>query len=125
MDEKYIDENVGDPEWINETDGKQLPEAPMSIHVDSYYKGFHVGWTKRMDEKSLSSQVLGIKAFINILVEDGYKPSWNDDTNEKNGHAETTECKHNSTEVKISNSEKNKGRKYRKCIDCNGFAGWV
>jgi hypothetical protein len=34
-------------ETANETFGSTLPEAPLSIHIDAYYKGFHAGITIR------------------------------------------------------------------------------
>lgn len=60
-----------------------LPEAPLSIHIDSYINGFHVGFTKRFTENNASAQILSMKAFVNMLIENGYKPSWNQDTNQK------------------------------------------
>ena len=70
---------------------KQLPEAPISIHVDSYLDGFHVGWTKRLDGDNLSEQVAGMGAFIKKLKDEGYMPSWNAETNAKvqNGSSAT------------------------------------
>lgn len=74
-----------DEAWIKEELVKKtnLPEAPLSIHVDSYIDGFHVGWTKRMGENSLAPQIISIKGFVKMLKEHGFMPSWNQQTNEQ------------------------------------------
>lgn len=41
------------PKSIEMSIGKEdepLPEAPVSVHIDSYYHGFHVGITQRDPE---------------------------------------------------------------------------
>lgn len=58
-------------------------EAPMSIHIDAYLEGFHVGFTKRYDKSHLAGEVMNISAFVKMLKEQGFMPSWNTDTNKK------------------------------------------
>lgn len=66
----------------SEKENGNLPEAPASTHIDSYYKGFHVGFTIRSeDNKTIPSA--SVKRVINSLIEEGYKPSWNEETNDK------------------------------------------
>lgn len=61
----------------------ELPEAPMSINIRGYYKGFSVQLTKRLDENSLELQIPRVVGVIQKMIEYGYKPSWNEDTNGK------------------------------------------
>ncbi len=60
-----------------------LPEAPLSINVGSYYKGFYVGWTKRSAENHVADKIGDIKKFIDGLVMAGYEPSWNKQTSKE------------------------------------------
>lgn len=57
-----------------------MTEAPMSTHVDAYYKGFHVGFTVR-SEKNDTIPAAKTAAVIEQLIVHGYKPSWNEGTN--------------------------------------------
>ena len=59
---------------------KDLPEAPMSIHIDSYFKGFHVGTTIRMKDNTIVP-VSRIMTVINGFMTNGFQPSWNVETN--------------------------------------------
>lgn len=55
-------------------------EAPLSVHIDSYYLGYHVGWTvRREDNKELP--LSSVVSTIHKLDELGFTPSWNPDTN--------------------------------------------
>ena len=63
---------------------KDLPEAPMSIHIDSYFKGFHVGTTIRMTDNTIVP-VSRIMTVINGFITNGFQPSWNIETN--NAHS--------------------------------------
>lgn len=70
---------------------KTLPEAPLSIHIDSYFKGFHIGFTKRSDETRVSTQVDGVTKLIEDLISKGFECSWNKETS--NGHLKPQEIK--------------------------------
>lgn len=70
-----------------------MPEAPLSIHIDAYYKGFHTGVTIRKTDNS-SIPVTSVISAIDSLIEKGFKPSWNEETNAKvngNGKPVATE----------------------------------
>lgn len=69
-------------EVIEETP-KSLPEAPISVTIQSYYKGFSVLITKRdpdVEAKPLIKQSIDA---IDYLIKLGFKPSWNTATNEE------------------------------------------
>ena len=58
-------------------------EAPLSINIGSYYRGFYVGWTKRSSDNKVSDKIDDIKKFVDGLVTAGYEPSWNKETSAK------------------------------------------
>jgi negative regulator of genetic competence, sporulation and motility len=64
-----------------EIDNTFLPEAPVSITVKGYYQGFSVLITKRNAEGKV--ELDKIISAIDNMVEKGFKPSWNEDTNKK------------------------------------------
>lgn len=70
-----------------------LPEAPLSIHIDTYYRGFHIGFTKRSSEDSVSNQVGGVTQLIQSLIQKGFEPSWNKETNNNHIKKEEPESK--------------------------------
>jgi hypothetical protein len=70
---------------------KAMPEAPLSIHIDTYYKGFHSGITIRLpDNKVIPSS--RITTMIDNLIFQGFKPSWNEDTNKAQTPAKVMEA---------------------------------
>jgi len=73
IDEKEVDESLKGVETMP-------PEAPLSIHIDTYYKGFHAGITIRMTDNSIIP-VTNIMKSVDSLIASGFKPSWNEDTN--------------------------------------------
>lgn len=66
-------------------------EAPLSINIKGYYHGFSVMVTKRLEEDQITPQLDGITAVIQKMIDKGFKPSWNDQTNgsHSNGAATT------------------------------------
>lgn len=64
-----------------------LPEAPVSITVKGYYKGFSVMITKRNGEGI--ADVDKIVTAVENMISKGFKPSWNEDTNGKTLPKET------------------------------------
>ena len=60
---------------VESSEKQQLPEAPISITVMSYYAGFQILITRRTGEQSIISQVPGIVALVNKLVEAGFEPT--------------------------------------------------
>lgn len=61
-------------------------EAPLSVHIDTYFKGFHAGITIRKEDNS-KVPVESIKTAIECLISSGFEPSWNKTTSMK--HLET------------------------------------
>lgn len=120
-------------------------EAPESMHIDAYYKGFHVGLTKRATDAKMKPYVDAAMTTIDYLVEQGWKPSWNEDTNQsfnqstrqsgykasgtiKKNAVDQNTCQHEHVTMKQStghNKPENKGRYYNSCLDCNKFLGWA
>ena len=58
---------------------QELPEAPISITVRGYYKGFSVLITKRNATGEV--ELNKIMKAIDNMVGKGFKPSWNETTN--------------------------------------------
>jgi hypothetical protein len=58
-----------------EVEKQQLPEAPISITVMAYYAGFQVLITRRTGEQPILSQVPGIVALVQKLVDAGFEPN--------------------------------------------------
>jgi hypothetical protein len=59
---------------VEATEKQQLPEAPISLTIMAYYKGFQVLITRRTGEQPILSQIPGVVALINKLEEDGFEP---------------------------------------------------
>jgi len=53
---------------------QQLPEAPISITIMAYWKGFQVLITRRTGEQPIISQVPAIVSLVNKLIEEGFEP---------------------------------------------------
>lgn len=128
-----------DAKEVNKPMSTELPEAPMSISTTAYYKGFSMMITKRDPEVKVLPLIESQMKMIDFLIEQGCKPSWNDDTNTKhsgNGYAarqpaakvvNTADCTHEHKADKQSsghNKPENKGRRYVSCMDCKKFIGW-
>jgi hypothetical protein len=123
-DKKAIDEIMKE---------SNLPEAPMSTHIDSYFKGFHVGFTIRGDDNK-NIPVVTATNVIESLIAQGYKPSWNEETNGKalpkpiepvaTPKVDESTCKHEVFTLVESHSAKNPGRFFKKCNACGAFIGW-
>lgn len=60
--------------------GNGLPEAPVSITIRGYYKGFSVLITKRK-EKPDKTELENITKTIDNMVGQGFKASWADKEN--------------------------------------------
>ena len=57
------------------TETPPLPEAPISIAVMAYLRGFQVLITKRMGEQPILSQIPGVVALVRGLVDSGFEPA--------------------------------------------------
>ncbi len=80
-DQEFINNNVPEASEEKLPWEKDLPEAPVSINVRGYYKGFSVQITKRNAKGEV--ELTKIMTAIDNMIEKGFKPSWNDDTNGK------------------------------------------
>ena len=78
MADKDIEETA--EELFEEPNGN-LPEAPTSITIKGYYKGFSVLVTRRPPTNDVELEKI-MKAIDN-MVEKGFKPSWADNREPK------------------------------------------
>jgi hypothetical protein len=83
MNEDIFDQDMKEVADELEEKEPQLPEAPVSINVRGYYKGFSVQITKRNAKGVIELEKI-IQAVDN-MIEKGFKPSWAEETNKKNG----------------------------------------
>ena len=60
---------------VEAVEKQQLPEAPISITILAFYEVFQVLITRRTGEQPIISQVPGIVALVQKLVEAGFKPT--------------------------------------------------
>jgi hypothetical protein len=67
-------------EMEEEEKKKSLPEAPYSVTITGYYKGFSTMKTHRSFEPIKNEIVV---ASIEDMIAKGFLPSWNSDTNGK------------------------------------------
>ena len=93
-----IDEILDEAEELIPT--PLMPEAPQSIHVDAYFKGFHAGFTIRKESNRMVATG-ETERLNNGLIESGWKPSWNTETN--NGHTDTPKSDPNAPICEIHN----------------------
>lgn len=106
---------------------EDLPEAPMSVNVRGYYKGFSVLFTRRTKNKPSFDD---ITFMVDRMIQKGFEPSWNKQTSveQLNGNKPVNKegegCQHEVV-LKKSNSDKNPGRIYKKCNICGEFLGWA
>ena len=58
-------------------------EAPQSISITVYYKGFSMIITKRDADVTVKPLLDSAMEAIDYMVGKGFKPSWNEDTNKQ------------------------------------------
>jgi hypothetical protein len=91
-DEKAINQIMGEEETSltqkitepkKETKEKTNGVIPHSIHIDGYYKGFHVEviQTDPNAIKETYTLIGQAKSIVDLMEKDGWRPSWNDATN--------------------------------------------
>lgn len=68
----------------------QTSEAPKSLNIRAYYKGFSVQFTKRNDDEDLTPFVQQAQDLIDDLIVRSWNPSWNEQTNEKVSTVQST-----------------------------------
>lgn len=82
-DQKWIDEHIDETGKYIENSVPSLSslEAPESLHIDAYYKGFHVGLTKRSATAQIKPYIDDAILAIDHMITKGFVPSWNSETN--------------------------------------------
>lgn len=71
-----------DPKDVEDSLGIQnLPEAPRSISLTGYYKGFSVLVTQRDPKTSTYPLLQNAMKAIDWMIDNNFKPSWNTQTN--------------------------------------------
>lgn len=58
-------------------------ESPMSVTIQTYYKGFSVLITKRDETAEVKPLIKQSMEAIDHMVKLGFKPSWNEETNKQ------------------------------------------
>lgn len=61
----------------------EFTESPISGNVRGYYKGYSVQITCRDPERPLKPLLVKMMQVANFMDARGFKPSWNDETNEQ------------------------------------------
>lgn len=116
-------------EQMNNVKTSNGAEAPMSVTICGWYKGYSVLITKRDPEASVEPLLKSAMGAIDWMDKnEDWNSSWKDGDgggNYQDNKEKQESCDHVNTEVRISRSEKNPGRKYKRCVDCNKFLGWV
>ena len=80
-----------DKKEIEEMLDKGSSEAPASVNVVAYYHGYKIQGTKRDLNTELRPYFEeAMKAVDWMMTQEGFKPSWADDTNGKNKPTEPT-----------------------------------
>lgn len=122
QDERDIDAALDEaiPKPVN---GKDLGEAPFSANMKAWADGYGIMFTMRGN--SMSDVMAKLEYTLEYAQNKGWKPSWNEETNKQMSLESKEDCAHKNTETKVSKSEKNPGKTFRRCKDCNKFLGWV
>ncbi len=140
IDPKEIEETLGEQsegyrEFVADQGKDKQPEAPASVTIKGYFKGFSVLITNRDPAVAVAPLLAKAINGINWMAENGFKPSWNEDTNVKvNGksgmqkfdddQAKQDACSHIDIKFVQSQTDKNPGRWFKSCKDCGKFLGW-
>jgi hypothetical protein len=138
-EEQEMNQAVGESTPEEGNSPTDLPEAPVSITVRGYYKGFSVLITKRKDQMD-EQELTKITAAIDNMEAKGFKPSWNEATNKGNGaqtaalgpkkptevkDAQAT-CPHTQFKVlQVKKEGPNQGKWFKTCRVCSKFLGWI
>jgi len=126
-----------DKEWINEQIKENASsEAPASVNFRGYYRGFSIQTTNRDPDVKVAPLLTKAMKAVDWMIENGFKPSWNEETNKGNGNgksemekldekqAKQDACKHTNIKFVQSKTEKNPGRWFKSCANCGKFLGW-
>lgn len=117
-------------------ENKTGQESPQSTSITGYYKGFSVTLTNRENPPSFKPQVIAAETAIDEMLNRGWKPSWNQETNKAAAPDSTkwldppaekrdpATCTHPNKKELMSHTAKNSGRMFYSCPDCGKFLGW-
>jgi hypothetical protein len=115
----------------------ELPEAPASVSIKFWVKGYGLLFTVR--DKTVNSLLQKTLTLIDMAEMKGWKSTWDKDPSEGgfatrpsvsyNNESHTADvCLHENAETRVSSGFKkpeNKGKKYKICMACNKFLGFV
>ena len=78
-EEKNIDEVLDEQEYNSKA--KPTLEADASCNIVGYYKGFRIMTTQRNPALSMKMYIDKAISDIDYMLDKGFKPSWNEQTN--------------------------------------------
>ena len=114
-----------DKDFKEAIDKANPPEAPASVTIRGYYKGYSVLLTNRDESVKMSPLLKKAMIAIDWMENNDFKPSWDDKPKPASSGVNQKTCPHTNTVVRVSKSEKNPNRSFKYCTDCRGFVGWV
>ena len=89
-DQDWIKNNVPESEIEAQSN---LPEAPASVTIRGYFKGYSVLITNRDPKVNVAPLLAKAMNGITWMIENGFKPSWNNETNSKSSSTPKIEVK--------------------------------
>ena len=112
-------EEVSNDAHANMVD-KNLPEAPASCSLTGYYKGYKVMVTQRDTNKLVKPYLENAMHAIDWMAENGFKASWNDDTNTKAVIDQSVKCGIHGTPMQLipAGVSKTSGKPYPAFYTC-------
>ena len=129
---KDVDETLDEAQVVaDDTKDMELPEAPTSMTMRVWIKGYGVMLTVR--DNKMSSLLKKTETMVDYAISHKWEPTWEkristpierktiEKINQKT-------CEHIRTGQKKSsgfNKPENKDRVYEYCIDCNKFLHWI
>lgn len=82
IDEKEVKEALGD-DFEKEMDAERIERQSNVVIVKGYYKGYSISATQRNTSESMKPFLEAGKKAVEWMEANGFKPSWNEDTNGK------------------------------------------
>ena len=129
---KDVDETLDEAQVVaDDTKDMELPEAPTSMTMRVWIKGYGVMLTVR--DNKMSSLLKKTETMVDYAISHSWKNVWDkplDTPIEKKIKEKVSqeECHHANIGQKKSsgyNKPENKGRMYEYCTNCNKFLQWV
>ena len=129
IDPKEVDEAVAevspDPDWINEEQPNEDPEAEYEFELFLSTDGKHTVHTKANRENKNRAMKVATETYDYLLASYGTKQG-QAVKEYGNGQAAVSPetCKHINVGFSQSKTEKNPGRWFKSCKSCHKFLGW-